>query len=259
MHRSGTSALSGALEALGLTVGKTVMPPHSGQGNPKGFFENLALTDLHDKFLKAIGSNWDDAQPVRNDKFSGGAARRFQKELPQLLMDEFGAERPLIKDPRMCRLLPLWQPLFAGKISQSQFILPIRDPVEVAWSLHKRDQLPMGQGLKLWVVHVLEGEKNTRRLKRFFTTYDELVNSPLETVAGLAEKLGLPSAAVAATVSGRVDATLRHHKERPWPEGEPHENLTRTIYQTLISADSGQQERLDSLRGEYYSQVNWKL
>jgi hypothetical protein len=42
MHRSGTSALSGALEKLGLSVGKTVMPPHAQ--NPKGYFENLALT-----------------------------------------------------------------------------------------------------------------------------------------------------------------------------------------------------------------------
>ena len=90
MHRSGTSALGGALESLGLTVGKTVMPPHAGQGNPRGYYENLSLTELHDEFLKSIGSVWHQAEPVRNDQFSARLARRFQLKLPQLLVDEFG-------------------------------------------------------------------------------------------------------------------------------------------------------------------------
>src|SRR5579863_3593312 len=111
MHRSGTSAVGGALEALGLTVGKTVMPPDPAGRNPKGFFENLALVELHDRFLAAIGSDWRDIEPLGAGHFEGRAARRFRKELLQLLMEEFGRERPLIKDPRLCRLLPLWLPL----------------------------------------------------------------------------------------------------------------------------------------------------
>jgi O-antigen biosynthesis protein len=254
MHRSGTSALAGALEPLGLTVGKSVMPPHAGQGNPKGFYENRELREFHDEFLKSIGSSWQHDEPVRDELFSGKMARRFQKQLLWRLVDEFGPGRPLIKDPRLCRLLPLWQPVIRQHFSSAQFILPIRHPVEVASSLHRRDQLPLGQGLKLWAIHVLEGERTTRGLRRFFSTYDQLTQSPSATVAGLAGKLGLDHAN-AAVVQERVDPSLRHYAGLSWPAGESHQDLILSIHQTLVSDEPGKESKLDQLRREYYGRT----
>lgn len=257
MHRSGTSALGGVLERLGLTVGKTVMPPNPEKGNPKGYSENFALMQLHDKFLASIKSIWWDCKPVRNKRFSGMAARRFREELLQLLIDEFGQGRPLIKDPRMCRLMPLWFPVIQEHFPLAHFILPIRHPVEVAYSLTKRDQLALGQCLNLWVVHVLEGERTTRGFKRLFTTYDQLMRSPVETVAHLAKSLGLSADAVAA-VSGQIDPTLRRHKTLSWPAGEPCKDLTLSIHKTLVSEKPDKEEKLDRLRKEYYGRMRWK-
>src|SRR5208282_6828895 len=62
MHRSGTSALGGALGPLGLTVGKSVMAPK--KENPKGFYENNSLMEFHDEFLTSIGSDWRDLAPI---------------------------------------------------------------------------------------------------------------------------------------------------------------------------------------------------
>ena len=255
MHRSGTSALGGALEPLGLTVGKTVMPPSREVGNPKGFYENLAITELHDRFLASIKSIWWDPKPVPNRRFSGAAVRRFQEELLQLLIDEFGQGRPLIKDPRMCRLMPLWLPLIEECFPLAGFILPIRHPVEVAYSLHKRDLLKLDVCLKVWAVNVLEGERNTRGFRRLFTTYDQLLQFPVETVAHLAKGLGLSADAIAATVSGQIDPTLRHHANLPWPVGEPCQDLTLSIHQTLVSEEPNKEEKLDRLRKEYYRRM----
>jgi O-antigen biosynthesis protein len=257
MHRSGTSALGGALEGLGLTIGKTAMPPNAEEGNPKGFYENAAIMELHDQFLKSIKSIWWDCEPVRGSRFSGFAARHFRQQLPQLLVNEFGGSRPLIKDPRMCRLMPLWLPLINECFPQAHFILPIRHPVEVAHSIHKRDQLPLGQCLKLWAVHVLEGERATRPFKRIFTTYDQLMQSPPETILTLAKALGLPVDAVPAAVSGQVDPSLRHHAKLSWPEGEPNEELTLAIHNTMASS-APDKEVLDQLRAEYYRKLRWK-
>jgi O-antigen biosynthesis protein len=257
MHRSGTSALAGALESFGLTVGKTVMPPHAGQGNPKGFYENLSLANLHDEFLKSIGSDWQQGEPVRNKLFSGSAAARLRKKLVPLLIDEFGSGRPLIKDPRLCRLIPLWHPVISENFPMAQFVLPIRHPLEVACSLRKRDQMPLGHGLKLWVIHVLEGERNTRGFKRSFTNYDQLMRTPVEAVAHLARNLGLEAETAAAAVSDRVDPTLRHHKEPVWPEDEPRKELTLAIHQTLAANEPGREEKLDRLRDEYYGEMGW--
>jgi hypothetical protein len=256
MHRSGTSALGGALEPLGLTVGKTVMPPQ--QENPKGFYENNSLTELHEKFLASIGSNWRDLAPVGEERFQGAAAVRFQRELLQLLIDEFGGDRPLIKDPRMCRLMPLWVPLIKEHFPLACFILPIRHPVEVAYSLRRRGHLTLGEGLKLWVVHVLEAERTTRGFSRLFTTYDQLMQSPVETVFRLAKDLGLSTNVDAAAVSRQIDSTLRHHTELGWPAGEPCEELTLSIHQALVSGEAAREEKLDRLRLEYYGQMGYR-
>jgi hypothetical protein len=256
MHRSGTSALGGALAPLGLTVGKTVMAPK--EENPKGFYENNALTELHEKFLAAIGSNWQDFEPVGQEHFEGEVARRFQQKLLRLLIDEFGANRPLIKDPRMCRLMPLWIPLIQEHFPQARFILPIRHPVEVAYSLRQRGHVTLDQGLKLWVVHVLEGERTTRGFPRLFTTYDQLMRSPVETVLRLAKDLGLSTNVDAAAVSRQIDSTLRHHAEPAWPSGEAWQELTLSIHQALACGEAPQEEKLERLRREYYGQMGWR-
>jgi O-antigen biosynthesis protein len=257
MHRSGTSALAGALEPLGLTVGNSVMPPNSEQGNPKGFYENLALMRFHDKFLASVQSTWEDPKPIDKKEFRDKTARPYREELLQLLITEFGKDRPLIKDPRMCRLMPLWIPLIREHFPQARFILPIRHPVEVARSLCQRDHFPLGRGLNLWTSHVLESERTTRSFCRRFTTYDQLLQSPVETVVGLAKYLNLPTDAIPGIVSAQLDSKLRHHTELSWPAGEPYGEIMLSIHRTLISAEPGNKRRLNRLRREYYRHMGW--
>jgi hypothetical protein len=257
MHRSGTSALGGAVEPLGLSVGKTVMPP-SAVENPKGYYENLSIMRFHDRFLDAIGSEWKDVVPLRRKRFKAEVTRPFRDELLSLLEAEFGGQRALIKDPRMCRLLPLWRPLIIRQFPQAYFLLPIRHPVEVAFSLQKRDGMPLQQGLKLWAVHVLEGERGTRGFHRMFTTYDELIAAPSATIARLAKTLNLSVENVPASASAQVDPALRHHVGLSWPAGEPNGELLIAIHEAMISDDPHKEKTLDGLRLRYYREMGWR-
>jgi hypothetical protein len=252
MHRSGTSAISGALEKLGLSVGKTVMPPHAQ--NPKGYFENLALTELHDHFLNECSYTWLDPRPVRAKHFRGRIARRYRKLLLDTMIQEFGSNRPLIKDPRLCGILPLWRPLIKRQFPQASFVLPIRAPMEVASSLRQRDHLPLSHGLALWTVQVLEGERATRGFRRVFTTYEQLLGSPIETLGDLARDLGLPTENLATSLGERIDPGLRHHTEISWPAGEPDEEAIMAIYQILCAHGPDMERALDRLRRQYYRQ-----
>jgi hypothetical protein len=256
MHRSGTSALGGVIEPLGLSVGKTLMPPNA-DANPKGYYENLSIADLHDRFLSDVGRAWMDARPLLGKAFTGKAARRFRRELPPLILNEFGQERPLIKDPRLCTLLPLWMPLIAEAFPNTCFLLPVRHPVEVACSLRKRDQLPMSHGLALWMLHVLEAEKATRGFPRAFSTYDQLLESPAQTLDSLARKVNLPVGDHAAIVDSRIDSSLRHHSEQPWPENEPDADLILAVHVALTRDSSGMEDTLDKLRDAYYRKMEW--
>lgn len=256
MHRSGTSALGGALESLGLSIGKTLMPP-DGEGNPKGHFENMAVAELHGRFLTDVGHDWMDAQPLKPETFACRRAKKFREALPRLLSKEFGYERPLIKDPRLCILLPLWMPLIESTFSKACFILPVRHPMEVALSLKKRNGLPFSQGLTLWTLHVLEAERATRGLARYFSTYNQLLEFPGETLQSFARILNLPARDISAVVDRRIDPALRHHSEPAWPKLEPHADLILAIYEALIQRPPGMEGALDNLRETYYRRMQW--
>jgi hypothetical protein len=260
MHRSGTSALGGALEALGLSVGKTVMPPSAEFGNPKGFYENLAVVNLHDQFCRELGPGWDWATPlpIRRKRFRSELTERYREKILVTLVEEFGSERPLIKDPRICKLLPLWRPLIKRYFPEAMFLLPIRLPLEVAASLHKRDNFTMAHGVILWAIHVLEGERGCRGFRRFFTTYEKVLLEPRQTVAELAHELGLPAAGVAAAVEKQIDPSLRHHAEIPWPENVPHRELIAAIYQALVGEGPRMKAELNPLRREYYRKMRFR-
>ncbi len=58
----------------------------------------------------------------------------------------------------MCRLVKLWQPIFAELKVRPHFIIIFRNPREVAASLAKRDGFLTTKAFLLWLMHILESE-----------------------------------------------------------------------------------------------------
>jgi hypothetical protein len=257
MHRSGTSALGGILEAMGFSAGKAVMP--ANPGNPKGYYENFKIVELHDRFLNGIGSSWHDPRPIKDLHFKGSAAVRFSRELRALLMAEFGEARPLIKDPRLCRLMPLWRPLLEADFPRAFFLLPIRHPVEVAQSLLNEHgaTLTFSQGLALWLVHVLEAERATRDLPRMFTTFEDLIERPAKIAEQLGSSLSVSTAEMGSVLSQRIDPGLRHHTDSRWPPEDPCSLLSRRVYEAFRKPAPEPGAVLDGLREECYEVTGW--
>jgi hypothetical protein len=81
MHRSGSSALAGALELLGVPLGGPLMPP--ARDNERGFFE-LAGWSRHDELLEALGGSWSHPRPRARFR-SGAAGLKAQEKLESLL------------------------------------------------------------------------------------------------------------------------------------------------------------------------------
>src|SRR5665213_2484953 len=150
MHRSGTSALAGALEVMGFEVGpeSDVMP--ADVGNPEGYFELLSIVRANDDLLAHFGGRWDSPPDLAPDWVEDAVAIEFVDAVRGLLGELFGSERYLLKDPRISILLPLWR-----RITNDQgcAIVIVRDPLEVASSLTKRNDLPTLTGLALWAAY----------------------------------------------------------------------------------------------------------
>ena len=134
MHRSGTSAVAGTLVKLGATPPKSLMVPNSA--NPRGHWESLALMALNDEILKSAGSSWDDWRTFSASWYTSQIAEDFSQRAVDELNKEFGnAKLVVIKDPRMCRMVPFWSKVFNDSRYTMRFIIPVRSPLEVSRSL----------------------------------------------------------------------------------------------------------------------------
>lgn len=187
MHRSGTSATARLLGELGCDFGGELL---SGRvDNPGGYFEHRAVVEAHNDFLRAVGREWDDPRPWQ-EEFGSAAAREARRSLEEIFERDF-SERDLwvLKDPRLCRLLPLWDGILAR--ADVRFVVVHRHPLAVARSLQRRDGMQRERALLLWMRHVLEAERSTRVWKRAYVRFEELMADPGKTIPGMMKGLGL--------------------------------------------------------------------
>ena len=162
MHRSGTSATTRLLSLLGSALPRHLMPP-APNDNARGFWESPRVAELHDEMLAEAGSSWDDFLPMSPGWQESSLAQRTMDKILECLREEFGDARFFVlKDPRICRLVPMWLEILRRFEAIPQFVLTLRNPLEVARSLQARDGFPLSKSLMLWIRHVLDGELHTR-------------------------------------------------------------------------------------------------
>jgi hypothetical protein len=210
MHRSGTSALTGVLTCLGAPEPKTPMEAHDI--NAKGFFESDAIKDINNELLQAARLRWRDWLPI---KLETPALRALQPRIHDVFDQEFGeADFIAIKDPRICRLLPLWLPVLKDKGYDTFCVIPYRHPLEVAESLRARYNMPLSDGLLLWLRYVLDAEWQSRELPRVFTPMAELLEDWRACIDRIGKALNVvwpvdPEQA-ATEIDGFLDKDLKH-------------------------------------------------
>jgi len=215
MHRSGTSAFAGTLERLGLSVPADLMAADSANAN--GYYESGELAQLHNQVLRSAGSRWDDWSPIAPSWFDQPAARAHEAEIGRFLGRHFGqATDFVIKDPRLCRIMPLWRRALRRFGTGIRVVVPLRHPGSVARSLLLRDGLLPGQSYLLWLRHLLDAERATRGLPRAFVAYDSLLDDWRGALDTLAMRLAYgwprPVEKAAADISRFLDPRLRHHQ-----------------------------------------------
>ena len=219
MHRSGTSALTRVLSLCGAALPARLIEPAS-RVNETGFWEPRELVALHDEILAAAGSHWHDVRRFPDAWFGSDAAAIFRQRLENLIAREFGAAPLLVvKDPRLCRLLPLWRSALARLGIAPLVVVPVRNPLEVAASLEERDGFGEGHSLVLWLGHFLAAEQHSRDLPRCFVAYDRLLTDWRGGVDRIGTSLGIlwprgPDAA-APDIEEFLCRTLRHHAQDP--------------------------------------------
>jgi len=218
MHRSGTSALTRVLSLLGCDLPKTLMP--AGRGNELGHWESQVITDFNDLLLESAGSHWNDWLPFNSGWYRSPKADGFKERACALLAQEYGTTRLFVlKDPRICRILPFWLDVLDIADILPAMVIPVRNPLEVAASLKRRDGTDPSYGHLLWLRHMLDAEVASRGRNRFFCSYDSLMNCWPRLISSVQETVGVSLPRLSERTAEEIDSflteKLHNHKVSP--------------------------------------------
>jgi len=217
MHRSGTSALTRVLGLCG-----AALPRHNSDAadsNALGFWEPQPIVDAHDRFLSEAGTRWDAIADYPPALFASEQAATCRHILADLARHEYG-DAPLfvLKDPRVSRLMKLWRPVLTELGAEPRIVIMVRNPLEIAGSMKRRDGWGEHRTLMVWLRYMLAAERDTRDLPRCFVGYGQMMNDWRAVVATVSDRLGVAfperSAAVEQEIDNFVRPDLRHHRHQ---------------------------------------------
>jgi hypothetical protein len=212
MHRSGTSAVTGAIGALGfnLVSAEDRLSPH--ESNPE-HWESLSLLLHNDALLAHFGGTWD-APPLLPEGWHAETGLPDETRARQALATAYPEPGPAVwKDPRVCLLLPYWREVLHGRWAA---VLVWRSPVAVARSLRRRNGFPIPYGIALWERYNRSALAGLAHTDVFVLDYDAMVEDPAASLSGLTRWLrtlglfdGIRSWDGEGTLSA-VTTSLRH-------------------------------------------------
>lgn len=237
MHRSGTSAMTRVLNLLGAELGDHLLGP--GFSNEQGFWEHLDAYRINDQLLTSLGMSWDDPRRLPENWTGTAHYTRALQAIAQVLSRDFGQSRMwAVKDPRICRLVPLWCDALKQMKVRPIAVFALRHPDEIAGSLAIRNGLSRDQVHLLWARHLCEAELATRGMRRCVIRYERLLADWRAEMTQAAEAAGLEWRVSLEDAAPDIDAFLnpesRHH--RRWPSDARQNGSGESWIDKLFSA-----------------------
>ena len=213
MHRSGTSALSELVQSLGIYCDNALHGTKANWENPHGFWERRDVRQLNDFLLEAAGASWYRLTNFDLAAIGKESLASFYERAESIITELNKHPSWVIKDPRLCLLLPLWRRLLAKPIC----IIIWRNPLEVAKSLDARNNFFVSQGVTLWEYYNLAALRGSAGLPRLIISHADLMTDTQQTLREIVDFLtgqgveGLDRLD-ATKLSEIINPTLQHHK-----------------------------------------------
>jgi hypothetical protein len=249
MHRSGTSALAGALHKLGADLGPESYWLQPAADNPRGFFEFVPLVDLNRDVLGALGGTWSSPPPLPPGWMNDDRLTELRERVRDLSIEI--PERMVVKDPRLSLVQPLWEE--ACTIPAS--VLCLRHPIAVADSLFARNEFDTNHGLFLWFRYNAAARLN--RPDAIVIEYESLLADPIPSLQKVAGHIDLKvSAKTVEAAAGAVYRDMAHHWEADLPD-TPIGVLCRRLYDLLRTGESLESDELVWIWSRLATELPW--
>jgi hypothetical protein len=213
VYRSGTSALTRALNLCGALLPETVHSPQMGL-NPTGFWETEDVTDLDSRLMEQLGGKWNRIDFELPDE--GPVIEEFRDDARAILREIYhDAPLILIKDPRICALGPAWHRALSDHGYRPGYVVSVRHPLEVARSLRAGGGGTLEAGLALWRAFMdrVEDFVATVDAPVLHTSYEMLLRDWRAVITRIARRLDVPLDVVrGAEVDRFLDGTLHNQR-----------------------------------------------
>ena len=222
MHRSGTSAVAGMTNLLGLATCASNDLITQMAWNPGGHWESRSLTRFNDQLLTEMGHTWW-YPPPSGSGYSEVASRIVAPpEAAARYFDRLHPSEPWVwKDPRTCLTLPFWRQALHRPLAG---IVVFRNPIDVATSLQFRNSLPLSFGVALWERYTRLLFEHAGGMPLLVSCYDDLVQDPVGwsrtacaflNVLGIAVNLAWRATSVGLWIRGSGTATTAGQRSSP--------------------------------------------
>lgn len=179
---------------MGAYIGRPdqIMPPKEGN-NPEGFWEHTEIVKIHDKILHRLSQKWDTTIPLPDKWWEFKEIQPLKEELVELVRGEF-LQYPLwvFKDPRTSLLLPLWKEIFNELNIDVSYVVTLRNPLDVAASLKKRDGFSEEKSFGIWTLYTLSALAFSNDSNRILIDYDRFLGDWETTLRNIATVCNIP-------------------------------------------------------------------
>lgn len=215
MHRSGTSTITRGINLLGAYLGENneLLPPTPD--NPEGYWERKDIYALQDRLLAQLKRRWDTAAPLPDQWHLNDIISPYKEELYELINTHFARQALWAwKDPRTCILLPLWRRALDELGVELHCLFVVRNPLDVANSLGKRDHIPLAKSFGIWFNYNIAALLAAADLPTVFLSYDTFLTGWEPALHRCADALDIPwpadEGALQDAMTSFVRPDLRH-------------------------------------------------
>lgn len=190
MGRSGTSAVSRGLMALGVYLGDNLIS--AAEINEKGFWEDADIVNLNDEIISACGKNMGSVDDVDLAKIDIVRYRELIEKAKTLLSRRYGDVGTWgFKDPRTVRILPFWQHVFKELGIIDDYVICYRNPVSVVASCSRISNQGHWISYVQWLNRSFLAVEGTGGKRRVVVSYDKIMSAPAEELKRLARALDI--------------------------------------------------------------------
>jgi hypothetical protein len=230
MHRSGTSVVTGALQRAGFSLGPEKFLTPADQNNESGYFEIGALAMCNERLRQLFGMHHNLCFSLPPDWLEYDTVNQQVAQISEIFNRCFGhTEREAVKDPRISLLFPVYKHILRDNWPFATALICVRNPLDAAKSINKRDAISIKAALGFWLQHTLAALRDSTGIRRRVIIYEEFLEDPVKaltpTLSLFPEMEWTPESSRA--VRGMVQRPLNHGDSRPVDHLRP-EFISRT-------------------------------